>query len=244
MELSKIPQISRRSFLKASVGAAALSGLALPNTAHAREEDQLATLIDLSLCDGCSDREMPACVSTCKALNKDKIPKIAEPIPVPWPRKIIEDWSKKKDVVNRLTSLILFISIKPIWNGRGRRRPYSSRDAACIAIIRPVRQSVHSRRIINNQTVRWSSIRICASAAPNARQSAPGKSRSGSPASASTFMFCRPSWETASCTSATSATIVFARGNCRDVLRHAPGRPCSSARKRRWMPLLRNGRSR
>ena len=122
MEFSKIPQISRRSFLKASVGAAALSGLALPNTAHAREEDRLATLIDLSLCDGCSDREMPACVSTCKALNKDKIPKISEPIPVPWPRKIIEDWSKKKDVVNRLTSYNFIYIHKADMEWKGQKK--------------------------------------------------------------------------------------------------------------------------
>jgi Fe-S-cluster-containing dehydrogenase component len=103
MESAEVHKISRRSFLKVTAGAAALSGLVLPNAAHAKEENRWATLIDLSLCDGCSGREMPACVSTCKEINKDKIPSIAESIPVPWPRKIVENWSKKQEVFSRLT---------------------------------------------------------------------------------------------------------------------------------------------
>lgn len=103
MKNEKTPQISRRSFLKAAAGVAALSGMTLPNTVHAAGEKQLASLIDLSLCDGCSDREAPVCVSACRAINKDKIPPIAEPIPVPWPRKTVEDWSRKREVTNRLT---------------------------------------------------------------------------------------------------------------------------------------------
>jgi formate dehydrogenase iron-sulfur subunit len=103
MEIKKMPKISRRSFLKTSAGVAALPGLVLPNVAQAKSEKRLATLIDLSLCDGCSDRVMPACVSICKEINKDRIPKFAEPIPMPWPRKIIEDWSEKREVFDRLT---------------------------------------------------------------------------------------------------------------------------------------------
>ena len=100
------PTISRRSFLKASAGIAALSGmsgLAIPVSAEAGTEGRLATLIDLSLCDGCTDRKVPACVSACKTLNKDKIPAVADSIPEPWPRKTIEDWSKKREVSDRLT---------------------------------------------------------------------------------------------------------------------------------------------
>lgn len=76
----------------------------MPKSAAAGDGGQLATLIDLSLCDGCADRSVPACVSACKDINRDKMPKVADPIPEPWPRKIIEDWSKKRDVVDRLTS--------------------------------------------------------------------------------------------------------------------------------------------
>ena len=98
-----MPKMNRRSFLKVSAGVAALSGMALPAKAKAGGEKQLATLIDLSLCDGCADREAPACVTSCKSINKNTVPEIAEPIPVPWPRKIVEDWSKKQHVSNRLT---------------------------------------------------------------------------------------------------------------------------------------------
>jgi Fe-S-cluster-containing dehydrogenase component len=103
MTEQKHSHISRRSFLKISGGAAALTGVSLPKTLLAQTEEQLSTLIDLSLCDGCLDRETPACVSTCKTIHNDKIPQVIENIPEPWPRKTIEDWSKKKEVSNRLT---------------------------------------------------------------------------------------------------------------------------------------------
>jgi len=97
--------LNRRSFLKAATGLASVSGIgALPKQVDAAQPGRLATLVDLSLCDGCPDKEMPACVSACKTINKNKIPPIAEPIPEPWPRKkMIEDWSKKQEVINRLT---------------------------------------------------------------------------------------------------------------------------------------------
>jgi Fe-S-cluster-containing dehydrogenase component len=96
-------QIGRRSFLQITAGAAVLSGIGLPKKALAGTDKQLSTLIDLNLCDGCVDRTVPICVSSCKAINKDKIPPVVEDIPEPWPRKTIEDWSKKKDVFKRLT---------------------------------------------------------------------------------------------------------------------------------------------
>ena len=104
MKEQKHPHISRRSFLKISGGAAALTGVSLPKTLLAQTEEQLSTLIDLSLCDGCLDRETPACVSALQGIiHNDKIPQVIENIPEPWPRKTIEDWSKKKEVSNRLT---------------------------------------------------------------------------------------------------------------------------------------------
>jgi Fe-S-cluster-containing dehydrogenase component len=100
---NSIPGISRRSFLKTSAGVFAASGLAWPEKVRAGETGRLATLIDLSLCDGCPDMALPACVSACKTINRDTIPPIADPIPVPWPRKIVEDWSGKREVFDRLT---------------------------------------------------------------------------------------------------------------------------------------------
>lgn len=95
--------MSRRSFLKVSAGVLAASGAAWPGKARAGKSGRLATLIDLSLCDGCTDREIPACVEACKTINRDRVPRVADPIPVPWPRKTIEDWSGKREVFDRLT---------------------------------------------------------------------------------------------------------------------------------------------
>jgi formate dehydrogenase iron-sulfur subunit len=105
MNKDKRGGLNRRSFLKAATGVAAAGvGLALPGKGLAAgREGHLATLIDLSLCDGCPGKETPACVAACKALNQDRIPKIHEPIPVPWPQKKAEDWSKKRGVSDRLT---------------------------------------------------------------------------------------------------------------------------------------------
>jgi Fe-S-cluster-containing dehydrogenase component len=99
----KVGHFSRRSFLKIGAGAAVLGGVGLPKMAQASVEGKLSTLIDLSLCDGCTDRPVPACVASCKAIHKDTVPPVVEKIPEPWPRKTIEDWSKKKEVFDRLT---------------------------------------------------------------------------------------------------------------------------------------------
>ena len=97
--------LNRRSFLK-TAGAAAVIGtagvLAVPRKAEAGE-GKLATLIDLTKCNGCTDRERPACVSACKKIKAGRIPEPADPIPVPFPTRKVEDWSKKKEVSNRLT---------------------------------------------------------------------------------------------------------------------------------------------
>ncbi len=103
MKEKKSSGISRRSFLKLGAGAAAAGGLSVPGRLDAAQTGKLATLIDLSLCDGCKDREVPACVSACKANAQGRIPEPVDPIPDPWPRKTVEDWSKKQEVSDRLT---------------------------------------------------------------------------------------------------------------------------------------------
>ena len=115
-------KINRRSFLQITAGAATLAGLSLPKTAQAATDSQLSTLIDLSLCDGCIDRKAPACVSSCKTINKDKIPKVVDNIPEPWPRKTIEDWSKKKEVTNRLTPYNFIYIHKAEIEAAGRKQ--------------------------------------------------------------------------------------------------------------------------
>ncbi|OPY87166.1 MAG: Tetrathionate reductase subunit B precursor [Smithella sp. PtaU1.Bin162] len=103
MQEKKSTDLSRRSFLKISAGAAALNCLSLPAEAATGTETQLSTIIDLNLCDGCTGRKIPACVDACRTINKNRIPPVVANIPEPWPRKTIEDWSKKKDVTDRLT---------------------------------------------------------------------------------------------------------------------------------------------
>jgi len=95
--------ISRRSFLKAAGGVTIAAGMGIHMPAHAKKPGAYATLIDLSLCDGCPHLDTPACVSSCRAKNIERIPGPVDPIPDPFPRGKIEDWSKDKDVVGRLT---------------------------------------------------------------------------------------------------------------------------------------------
>jgi Fe-S-cluster-containing dehydrogenase component len=97
--------LNRRRFLKAT-GAAAVVGtsgiLALPKEARAAT-GTLATLIDLTRCDGCTGLETPACVTACKTIKENSLPEPADPIPVPFPTPRVEDWSKQREVANRLT---------------------------------------------------------------------------------------------------------------------------------------------
>ncbi|MFO7570767.1 MAG: 4Fe-4S dicluster domain-containing protein [Smithellaceae bacterium] len=114
--------MTRRSLLKLGATAAIAGGIGLPKKAVASNKGRLATLIDLSLCDGCADRETPACVSVCKSINKDKIPKPVDPIPEPWPRKTIEDWSKKKNMIHRLTPYNFIYVHKAVIGDSGREQ--------------------------------------------------------------------------------------------------------------------------
>ena len=82
MAADKKAGLNRRKFLKVTTGiAAAGAGVTLPGKGFAAGGKPLATLIDLSRCDGCPGKEIPACVGACKTINRDKIPKIHEPIP-------------------------------------------------------------------------------------------------------------------------------------------------------------------
>ena len=98
--------ISRRGLFKLSAGLlAGATGIAtLPKQVLAAPlQGKLATLIDLSLCDGCADKPQPACITSCKQTKNPTIPVPVDPIPSPFPTNIIEDWSKKQGVDNRLT---------------------------------------------------------------------------------------------------------------------------------------------
>jgi formate dehydrogenase iron-sulfur subunit len=98
--------ISRRSLFKLSaLIVAGSTGLAaLPKQLSAAPiEGKLATLIDLSRCDGCIGKAQPACVTSCKQTKNPTVPVPVDPIPSPFPTNIIEDWSTKQEVDDRLT---------------------------------------------------------------------------------------------------------------------------------------------
>ena len=95
--------ISRRSFLKGGIAAAAgvaASGIpASKALARPDESKQLATLIDISKCIGCE-----ACVEACSESNAGKYPDPQKPFPKMYPNRVpVEDWSEKQEVNDRLT---------------------------------------------------------------------------------------------------------------------------------------------
>lgn len=97
-------EISRRSFLKGSLGVAggiaASSSIARVANAAAKDKmEPLATLLDISKCVGCEE-----CVYACRDANASKYPKPQKPFPEMFPARVpVEDWSDKQDVSDRLT---------------------------------------------------------------------------------------------------------------------------------------------
>ena len=97
------PGISRRTFLKSSLGAAgtvaATSGLARAAAAPGSPKAPLATLIDISKCVGCEE-----CVAACRETDPGKYPAPEKPFPKMVPARVpVEDWSDRQDVTDRLT---------------------------------------------------------------------------------------------------------------------------------------------
>lgn len=120
--------ISRRAFIAGIATAAAAGTLGLPGKALAAGEGAFSTLIDLSLCDGCEGRELPACVAACRAKNTGMVPEPVDHIPKPFPRGQIEDWSKKQGVTNRLTPYnYLFVQKAEVELGGGKKTVYIPR---------------------------------------------------------------------------------------------------------------------
>jgi Fe-S-cluster-containing dehydrogenase component len=96
-------EISRRSFLKGGLAAAAgVAASGIPGSRALAEPDdsqQLATLIDISKCIGCGE-----CVAACSDANAAKYPYPQKPFPKMYPaRAKVSDWSDKQDVDDRLT---------------------------------------------------------------------------------------------------------------------------------------------
>jgi formate dehydrogenase iron-sulfur subunit len=97
-------KISRRTFL-AGMAAATSAAVFPPRRALGGvQEDAWATLIDLSLCDGCSHLGTPRCVESCRQANAGDFP---EPdvtmLKDYWPQSFHDDWSNRRGVSDRLT---------------------------------------------------------------------------------------------------------------------------------------------
>ncbi len=99
--------ISRRDFLKRSMGAGLAGGVILTGmdkVALASTGEPVGTFIDLTKCDGCPGKDTPACVAGCRTANQHKFPEPAvENIADYWPQKKHEDWTDKKGLTTRLT---------------------------------------------------------------------------------------------------------------------------------------------
>jgi len=96
--------ITRRKFLAGLTAAGAAAVIPAKSAHAASSDDQYAMLIDLTKCDGCKDKDMPACVSACRTVNKDKFPEPDKKmLKNYWPQPYHEDFSDKRDVDTRLT---------------------------------------------------------------------------------------------------------------------------------------------
>ena len=114
--------VTRRSFLKVSAGVLMVSGLGIPRTVRAGNTRGLATMIDLSRCDGCSKLNEPRCVTVCRDKNLGIIPDPVSPMPKLLPRGKTEDWSNKKHVINRLTPYNFIYVQQTVVEYRGEQK--------------------------------------------------------------------------------------------------------------------------
>ncbi len=97
-------KISRRKFLTGGAAAGALTFLPHSQADAAIRSDSYATLIDLSKCDGCAEKESPLCMNACRAGRKEDFPEPPkEELSDYWPQKKHEDWSKKRHLTDRFT---------------------------------------------------------------------------------------------------------------------------------------------
>lgn len=99
--------ITRRTFLKRAAISGATAAMLLSGAGKAAAlltpEQEYASIIDLTKCDGCVHQDTPACVLACRSKNQDRFPQPEKPIGDYWPQPFHEDWSDKKEVTNRLT---------------------------------------------------------------------------------------------------------------------------------------------
>ncbi len=94
-------QVNRRQLLKLAAASAAALATAGPGqvAAEVAGAGMVCTLLDLAKCVGCEE-----CVNACQEQWQKTVPDPVEPIPKPFPDRVpIEDFSKRKDITDRLT---------------------------------------------------------------------------------------------------------------------------------------------
>ncbi|MBA4535968.1 4Fe-4S dicluster domain-containing protein [Bacillus aquiflavi] len=100
--------ITRRDFIKRTGGAITVGAIVLSGAdkivASTDTSAEKGTVIDLSKCDGCKQKDTPLCVLACREKNKEKFPKVDHQYLKPyWPQKKYEDYSNQQDETGRLT---------------------------------------------------------------------------------------------------------------------------------------------
>ncbi len=110
MIMTEKNKLDRRTFLKRSAQATVTAGVvaATSNSVFAEgEEDKVngyvASIIDLTKCDGCANYDTPLCVTACKTKNEHRFPQPQGPLKDYWPQKRHEDYSQEQDRTDRLT---------------------------------------------------------------------------------------------------------------------------------------------
>jgi Fe-S-cluster-containing dehydrogenase component len=99
-----VARLNRRAFVGGALAAGAAAATLSASPVFAATPGTVGTLIDLTLCDGCPDRETPACVAACRAKNAERFPGVDKSKIKPyWPQARFEDWSDQQDRTDRLT---------------------------------------------------------------------------------------------------------------------------------------------
>ncbi|WP_432821791.1 4Fe-4S dicluster domain-containing protein, partial [Trichloromonas sp.] len=128
-------KFSRRTFLAGLTAATAATLIPRGRSLAASPDAPIATLIDLTRCDGCSDQAQPRCVTACREKNQNRFP---EPDPTLlkdyWPKDYHEDWSNQREVNWRLTPYN-WLFVEEVYlekNGREQRLSIPRRCMHCV----------------------------------------------------------------------------------------------------------------
>lgn len=120
-EAKDLDKLSRRAFLRRTAAAGAVGAVVMSQgaiAAAAAQGDPMATVIDLTRCDGCEKHKTPLCVEACQAKNRSRFPEPVKPIMDYWPRKGYEDWSDKRGLRDRLTPYNWIYLQKAVVDGK------------------------------------------------------------------------------------------------------------------------------